>query len=132
MAYRDERDALRGRVEKLEQELDEAKRQLQGQRPPDRGGGTWALGLWVLAVLPVVGGAMVIGFGWFGVDSFQEYRRFDDAPMRTDLAHAVAHERGLVEIDDLALDVHRAPLVGRALRRELETLVATGGAASAL
>jgi hypothetical protein len=38
----------------------------------------------------VVGGAMVLGFGWLGVDSFQEYRRFDDAPMRTDLAHAVA------------------------------------------
>ncbi len=37
----------------------------------------------------VVGGAMVVGFGWLGVDAFREYRRFDDVPTRTDLARAV-------------------------------------------
>jgi chromosome segregation ATPase len=35
MDYRNERDALRGRVEGLEQELDDAKRELQGRQGGD-------------------------------------------------------------------------------------------------
>jgi len=58
MDYRNERDALRGRVENLEEKLQEAKKQLQGPRSPRRG--VRLIGVVVVAAMGLGVGAVVL------------------------------------------------------------------------